>query len=162
MIVEKISMIDALNMEMKELMDSYQQMLENMSKEELISEIGRLLVDKGILLNSRGYHIDELKSEIERLTEENESRKELLKIHIKEKVELREENSELQKLVDELKVALANTIEGNEELIEENEQVVKDTAKEILQEWAEVDKWTGGFNLPIIYDIAKRKGVEVE
>lgn len=67
MMVEKISMADAVNMEKGELVSSYQQMLENMSKEELISEIGKLLVDKGLLLNSMDGYINELKEDNSRL-----------------------------------------------------------------------------------------------
>ena len=44
-----------------------------------------------------------------------------------------QKNVELQKQVDELKRALSDTIKRNEELIEENEQAAKDTAKEILE-----------------------------
>lgn len=78
------------------------------------------------------------KAEIEQLTEELDKEYALrLKNQFaceKKDLELKQlefEKAELQKRVDELKIALKNVIENNEELIEECEQAVKDTAKEI-------------------------------
>ena len=108
---------------------------------------------------------------IHRLRDEN---KRLIEELQEEKVwfsELLQSKNELQEQVDELKewcdTTYKKAIDREEDAYslgfdKGKEQAEKDTAKEILQEWAEVDKWTGGFNLSIIYDIAKRKGVEVE
>lgn len=155
MIVEKISMVDALNIEVKELMDSYQQTLENMSKEELISEIGMLLVDKGLLLSSRDGYIDELKEDNNRLnglladgTEvmdywqdkylEERSKNDELQKQVDECnrdcEEYAIENGELQQQVDELKKWL-NMKEHYIGLMENSlKQVRKETAKEIFAE----------------------------
>lgn len=38
----------------------------------------------------------------------------------------------------------------------------KETAKEILTEWADCDCETGGYNLPYIHELAKQFGVEVK
>ena len=74
-----------------------------------------------------------IKAETERLTAEINQRREMMhRMDCNYATEL-QKNVELQKQVDELKSALSDTIKRNEELIEENEQAAKDTAKEILE-----------------------------
>ena len=101
MIVEKIGMVDALNIEVKELMNSYQQMLENMSKEELIAEIGRLLVDKGLLLSSMDGYINELKEDNSRLNELLAGGTEVMDYWQDKYLEEKSKNDELQKQINE-------------------------------------------------------------
>ena len=73
------------------------------------------------------------------------------------------ENIELQKQVDELKIALKNVIESNEELIEECEQSIKDRAKEIYLWLDEKDKrgMTVPFNM-VLRQLKEQFCVEVE
>lgn len=100
-LVEKISMVGALNMETKELMNSYQQTLENMSKEELISEIGRLIVDKGLLLSSRDGYINELKEDNSRLNGLLANGTEVMDYWQDKYLEEKSKNDELQKQINE-------------------------------------------------------------
>ena len=185
-------MVDALNMEMKELMDSYQQLLENMSKEELISEIGRLLVDKGLLLNSRDGYINELKEDNNRLnglladgTEvmdywqdkylEEKSKNDELQKQIDECnrdcEEYAIENGELQQQVNELKEHQVIECYGMLKGCDMVKQAVKDTSKEILTEIGESDilvintQEYGEIEVvPIerLKEIIKQKGMKVE
>ena len=77
--------------------------------------------------------------------------------------EVMQQNAELQKQIDELKSALSDTIKRNEELIEENEQSVKGTAKDIISLLEDMDK--RGMTLPfnmVLRQLKKRCGVEVE
>jgi hypothetical protein len=141
MMVEKISMADAVNMEKGELVSSYQQMLENMSKEELISEIGKLLVDKGLLLNSMDGYINELKEDNSRLNGLLADGTEVMDYWQDKYLEEKSKNDELQKKVDELAHELAKKSIATEGINVTNtdislcvhekllEQVVKDTAK---------------------------------
>ena len=178
MIIEKISMVDALNMETKELMDSYQQLLENMSKEELISEIGKLLVDKGLLLNSRDGYINELKEDNSRLNKLLADGTEVMDYWQDKYLEEKSKNDELQKKVDKLKDMIVEMEQGyypvtllRENMEEEKEQAIKDTMKKFYdkienndilivetQEYGEIEV------VPIerLKEIVKSKGVEVK
>ena len=201
MLVEKISMVDALNMEMKELMDSEEniiiQALENASS----GYVGDLWGDTLELIyrlknevsqyRSSYEHIDavhtsdfehfsktvnEQKAEIERLTIElAEERIKGINSFVSV-LELKQENTKLQKQVDELKERLQFAEEAWEEDCDpdlENfyEQIIKGTAKEIYQEIGDSDilvvktKEYGEIEVVSIErlkEIIKSKGVEVE
>lgn len=103
--------------------------------------------------------------EIERLTEENGYLDGCAKQFLADYQKCEIDRAELQNQVNELTAfkneAISMSLYGKGR--KDGEAVaVKDTAKEILQEWADVDKETGGFNLSLIFEIAKSKGVEVE
>ena len=121
--------------------------------------------------------INKQKAEIERLTEENEARKELLKIYIKEKVKLDEENGqlkgynsgleynndELQKQVDELKNAYNDLLETCRNC--DTTQTVKATAKEIytqMLEWIPIGEGYSTFIDNFEMWIKEHYGVNVE
>ena len=111
--------------------------------------------------------ISEQKVEIERLKKElaNERNavitfQESANAHRLKVSEVIKQNADLQKQVEELKIALKNVIESNEVLIEECEQSVKSTAKEILQEIVKLRKEEHGMYYSA-YDYAIEIGKRV-
>lgn len=126
----------------------------------------------------------ELRNEIERLTEENGyldmvakqaladyqkceiANTELQELNAKyynEAKDLRRENAELQKQVDELKANQVIECHGMLKGCDMVKQAVKDTAKEILQRIINIIKKSDGFLAEeVIRIMAKQKGVEVE
>ena len=139
MSIEKISMVDALNMETKELMDSYQQTLESMSKEELIAEIGRLLVDKGLLLSSRDGYINELKEDNSRLNGLLADGTEVMDYWQDKYLEEKSKNDELQKQVEQL---LEERVTINKNYLQECEEHLKtvQTVKELQKQIDECNR----------------------
>lgn len=108
----------------------------------------------------------EQKAEIERLTEEIDQRREMMhRMDCNYATEL-QKNADFKKQVDELTEQLRKLKLAHTSLCEECAdycprvpQAVKDTAKEILQELYETPH---EYHEKKIFEIAKRKGVEVE
>ena len=147
---------------------------QNSEIEQLKQAIGCYVADQEVYVSGyRGTQAENerLKAEIERLTEEN--RRDVFNLNTRI-CELDNENAEIQKQVDELNKQLQDMEEQRdnqayiaEELVQEKhrwtEQVVKDTAKEILQGTMNIIKKSGGFLAEEVIRIwAKRYGVEVE
>ena len=132
---------------LKQMMaENYKKKLESMTKEELISEIGRLLADNGLLLNSMEGYISELKEDNSRLNKLLADGTEVMDYWQDKYLEEKSKHDELQKKVDELAYELAKksiATEGfnvtntdislcvHEKLLK---QAVKGTAKEVLQD----------------------------
>lgn len=105
----------------------------NAEIEQLKQDINGYVADQEVYIS--GYkgtqaENEKLKVEIERLTEDNKRLNELLvggteviDYWNNKYLEERAKNAELQKQVDELKAALADTIKRNEELVEENDEI---------------------------------------
>ena len=128
--------------------EDYKKKLESMSKEELISEIGGLLMDRDLLLNSRDGYIHELKEDNNRLNGLLADGTEVMDYWQDKYLEEKSKNDELQKQVEQL---LEESVTINKNYLQECEEHLKtvQNAKELQKQ---VDNLKSGKGLFISQD----------